>query len=165
MLRTFLLLNLQCLLFESRHLLYWYHSWIFLLNTTWNNIFFLSIIFCEAVAIYGIIMAIVFSQKTNNPQLNEDGTYLSTDLFAGFAIFTSGLTVGFANLFCGYVYSQITRKTDERAKSGVSMWYNVNLKCLSVMQYLCRCYWKQLCACRCTKRQSLREDSYRRNFR
>eukprot|EP01102_Stenamoeba_stenopodia_P023067 TRINITY_DN981_c0_g1_i1.p1 TRINITY_DN981_c0_g1~~TRINITY_DN981_c0_g1_i1.p1 ORF type:complete len:176 (+),score=29.65 TRINITY_DN981_c0_g1_i1:215-742(+) len=61
----------------------------------------ISIIFCEAVAIYGIIMAIVFAQKTNNPQLNEDGTFSSQDLYAGFAIFSSGLTVGFANLFCG----------------------------------------------------------------
>jgi len=83
-----------------------YFQWIFFLKKNpkdCSNILFQSIIFCEAVAIYGIIMAIVFSQKMNNPQLNEDGTYQAQDLFAGFSIFTSGLTVGFANLFCGYV--------------------------------------------------------------
>jgi len=57
----------------------------------------ISIIFCEAVAIYGIIMAIVFSGKivgTTEPPTDSMR-------FSGWSIFASGLTVGFANLFCG----------------------------------------------------------------
>jgi len=58
-----------------------------------------SIIFCEAVAIYGIIMAIIFAGKYNNV-----GTvYTNTEYFAGVSIFASGFLVGFCNLFCGYV--------------------------------------------------------------
>eukprot|EP00128_Syssomonas_multiformis_P016283 Colp12_sorted_trinity150504_noHs@29307 len=65
----------------------------------------ISIIFCEAVAIYGIIMAIVF---TNNFKM-DDASYTvqagdsvwRNDLFGGYAMFAGGLTVGLANLFCG----------------------------------------------------------------
>jgi len=57
----------------------------------------ISIIFCEAVAIYGIIMAIVFQTKITAPLQVPDDAYR----FVGWAIFCSSLTVGFANLFCG----------------------------------------------------------------
>ncbi|ORZ36967.1 putative vacuolar ATP synthase proteolipid subunit [Catenaria anguillulae PL171] len=55
-----------------------------------------SIIFCEAVAIYGIIVAIVFSAK-----LGEASTYTIASYFTGYAIFWSGLTVGICNIACG----------------------------------------------------------------
>jgi len=58
----------------------------------------ISVIFCEAVAIYGIIMAIIFQGKLEN--FGVDGPQLH-DFFAGFSIFWAGITVGFCNLFCG----------------------------------------------------------------
>jgi V-type H+-transporting ATPase proteolipid subunit len=56
----------------------------------------ISIIFCEAVAIYGIIMAIIFQGK-----LGDFGDPTPRDYYAGFALFWGGITVGFSNLFCG----------------------------------------------------------------
>ncbi|EOO01500.1 putative vacuolar atp synthase subunit c protein [Phaeoacremonium minimum UCRPA7] len=59
----------------------------------------ISIIFCEVVAIYGIIMSIIFSAKMNGlegAQLYDDSTY-----YTGYALFWAGLTVGMCNLICG----------------------------------------------------------------
>mmetsp|Transcript_26649 Transcript_26649/g.51976 ORF Transcript_26649/g.51976 Transcript_26649/m.51976 type:complete len:215 (+) Transcript_26649:55-699(+) len=89
----------------------------------------ISVIFCEAVAIYGVIIAIILSTKMGTPEdypqntavdctspavlkmtwprLPGDGAacqgslYMKNLLFAAYAIFNSGLTVGFSNLFCG----------------------------------------------------------------
>ncbi|KAI9204874.1 uncharacterized protein BJ171DRAFT_459037 [Polychytrium aggregatum] len=60
----------------------------------------ISIIFCEVVAIYGLIIGIVFTAKLSN---SEDVTrgFSSDAYFAGYAMFWSGLTVGISNLFCG----------------------------------------------------------------
>lgn len=66
----------------------------------------ISIIFCEAVAIYGIIMSIVLSQKVESfdqAKLLRDGNFVRAheNYSSGLMLFGSGLTVGFSNLFCG----------------------------------------------------------------
>ncbi|KAM3719061.1 V-type proton ATPaseproteolipid subunit c'' [Dirofilaria immitis] len=61
-----------------------------------------SIIFCEAVAIFGIIMAFVFLGKIRgfNRALASD-VVLSRNIASGYMIFGGGLTVGFSNFVCG----------------------------------------------------------------
>lgn len=59
----------------------------------------ISIIFCEVVAIYGVIMAIVFSSKVENTDIRAATSPES--YYTGFALFWSGLTVGLCNLVCG----------------------------------------------------------------
>lgn len=64
----------------------------------------ISVIFCEAVAIYGLITAIVlsgylddFSMKLAETNDNIRGK----NWMAGYLMFGAGLAVGFVNLFCG----------------------------------------------------------------
>ncbi|KAK8052001.1 vacuolar ATP synthase 20 kDa proteolipid subunit [Apiospora rasikravindrae] len=59
----------------------------------------ISIIFCEVVAIYGVIMAIVFSSKVG--AISEDMLADANSYYTGFALFWAGLTVGGCNLVCG----------------------------------------------------------------
>ncbi|KAJ5558838.1 ATPase F0/V0 complex subunit C [Penicillium sp. DV-2018c] len=59
----------------------------------------ISIIFCEVVAIYGVIMAIVFSSKLS--QVPEAAIHTSSNHYTGYAVFWGGITVGFCNLICG----------------------------------------------------------------
>ena len=59
----------------------------------------ISIIFCEVVAIYGVIMAIILSSKLK--AVAGDAIYSGSNYFTGYAIFWSGLTVGMCNLICG----------------------------------------------------------------
>jgi len=60
-----------------------------------------SVIFCEAVAIYGVVVAILLATKTEAVAVLENGDYPSSAKTAGYAIFAAGGTVGFANLVCG----------------------------------------------------------------
>lgn len=70
----------------------------------------ISIIFCEAVAIYGIIIAILMVQKIKSPTDSlydrmdtgePKGTYSHAAVFSGASLFGAGLTVGFTNIACG----------------------------------------------------------------
>jgi V-type H+-transporting ATPase proteolipid subunit len=59
----------------------------------------ISIIFCEVVAIYGVIMAIVFSSKLN--YVDPVNVYSGSNMYTGFSLFWGGITVGACNLICG----------------------------------------------------------------
>jgi F0F1-type ATP synthase membrane subunit c/vacuolar-type H+-ATPase subunit K len=59
----------------------------------------ISIIFCEVVAIYGVIMAIVFSSKLG--AVPYERIRSPENYYTGFALFWAGLTVGVCNLICG----------------------------------------------------------------
>merc|ERR1712072_1414799 len=80
----------------------------------------ISVIFCEALAIYGVIIAIISATKVHEDEVKESwiakgasGTAMVTSYFgsgfdwdpqvihAGYAVFASGVTVGLANLSCG----------------------------------------------------------------
>jgi V-type H+-transporting ATPase 21kDa proteolipid subunit len=62
-----------------------------------------SVIFCEAVAIYGLIVAIIMSGKlgklTDDPYYNLP-TFQAAE-FAGYCLFAGGMVVGLSNLACG----------------------------------------------------------------
>lgn len=60
----------------------------------------ISIIFCEVVAIYGLIMSIVFSSKLGTVSSYEQ-LFTKGNMYTGYALFWAGLTVGVCNLICG----------------------------------------------------------------
>ncbi|GMH36035.1 hypothetical protein BSKO_03903 [Bryopsis sp. KO-2023] len=60
----------------------------------------ISIIFCEAVAIYGVIVAIILATKVEDVDMEYAGN-LVKNKHAGYAYFGAGLTTGFSNLVCG----------------------------------------------------------------
>uniref|UniRef100_A0A7S3PSR1 V-ATPase proteolipid subunit C-like domain-containing protein n=1 Tax=Aplanochytrium stocchinoi TaxID=215587 RepID=A0A7S3PSR1_9STRA len=59
----------------------------------------ISVIFCEATAIYGVIIAIILNGKINEGPISKEGC--AAAYFAGYSIFWSGLSVGLTNLFSG----------------------------------------------------------------
>merc|ERR1719305_700047 len=64
-----------------------------------------SIIFCEAGAIYGVIMAIIMANKIEGaPQFVVPETptgWQAQTMVAGWCLFSVGLSVGLSNLVCG----------------------------------------------------------------
>lgn len=71
---------------------------------------FRSVIFCEAVAIYGVIVAIILATKVEDVNMN-DLERLAKNMHAGYAYFGAGIITGFANLVCGYVWSLVWNST------------------------------------------------------
>ncbi|KAI5868486.1 vacuolar ATP synthase 20 kDa proteolipid subunit [Durotheca rogersii] len=59
----------------------------------------ISIIFCEVVAIYGVIMAIVFSSMVG--YVGDSELFNGNSYYTGYALFWAGITVGGCNLVCG----------------------------------------------------------------
>jgi len=70
----------------------------------------ISVIFCEAVAIYGLIIAIVLSgqiQKYSPEIVMGDDKLKRANWFAGYTMFGAGLTTGLVNLVCGICVGQV----------------------------------------------------------
>lgn len=62
----------------------------------------ISVIFCEAVAIYGLIIAIILAGGLEEYSEGKVGAdVVDRNLFSGYLMFAAGLTVGLTNLFCG----------------------------------------------------------------
>ena len=64
-----------------------------------------SVIFCEATAIYGVILAIILLSKISAPKDKgyqlASGWNWGTFYYAGYAVFFSGCSVGFTNIASG----------------------------------------------------------------
>lgn len=63
--------------------------------------YFCSIIFCEAVAIYGVIVSIILQTKVEPVKPGPDGSYSIAAYNAGYAILGAGSVTGWSNLACG----------------------------------------------------------------
>jgi V-type H+-transporting ATPase proteolipid subunit len=61
----------------------------------------ISVIFCEATAIYGVIIAIILSQQLRKPEGVFSEATMVQNYYAGYALFTAGLSVGLTNIASG----------------------------------------------------------------
>jgi len=64
-----------------------------------------SVIFCEATAIYGVIMAIILANKVKHPDVASNYLPEKWDFYgfyyAGYGMFSAGLSVGLTNIASG----------------------------------------------------------------
>lgn len=61
-----------------------------------------SVIFCEAVAIYGLITAVILGGVMEKYTVDTASLRIKqTNYLAGYLMFGAGVSVGFVNLFCG----------------------------------------------------------------
>lgn len=72
----------------------------------------ISVIFCEAVAIYGLITAIIMTSDVDEFHLDPNdwdaaATSKSLNWLSGYIMFGVGLTVGLVNLFCGWAVGMV----------------------------------------------------------
>jgi len=70
----------------------------------------ISVIFCEAVAIYGLIIAIVLSgqiEKYTESVVADDDDIKRRNWFSGYTMFGAGITTGLVNLVCGICVGQV----------------------------------------------------------
>ncbi|XP_053608339.1 V-type proton ATPase 21 kDa proteolipid subunit c''-like [Plodia interpunctella] len=61
----------------------------------------ISIIFCEAVAIYGLITGIILTGYINKYEYDATDMEMKKYLYSGYIIFGAGITVGLVNMACG----------------------------------------------------------------
>mmetsp|Transcript_5027 Transcript_5027/g.7176 ORF Transcript_5027/g.7176 Transcript_5027/m.7176 type:complete len:193 (-) Transcript_5027:170-748(-) len=65
----------------------------------------ISVIFCEATAIYGVIMAIILANKVKKPEYAYSQLPDAWDFpgyyYAGYGMFSAGLSVGLTNIASG----------------------------------------------------------------
>jgi len=62
----------------------------------------ISIIFCEATAIYGIIISVILNGKIHKTSALVASTDCAQAYFAGYCVFWSGLSVGLTNIASGW---------------------------------------------------------------
>lgn len=74
-------------------------------HTHSSSFYWCSVIFCEATAIYGVIMAIILTNKIKAPEnadyYLEEGWDYSGFYYAGYGMFSAGLSVGLTNIASG----------------------------------------------------------------
>ena len=62
---------------------------------------YFRVIFCEAVAIYGVIVAILLQGKPKEWKISDENTFHQAKKKA-YAVFWAGAICGVTNLFCGF---------------------------------------------------------------
>ena len=133
----------QPIWFQGNHVCHFtYVSWC---------LWYFSVIFCEAVAIYGVIVAIILQTKLESVPVSQ--IYAPESLRAGYAIFASGIIVGFANLVCGCVFFSASWRMQ------IDLFHPAVIYSSFFWQVVCRNNWKQLCTVWCSELLSLCEDS------
>ncbi|KPI83657.1 putative V-type ATPase C subunit [Leptomonas seymouri] len=63
----------------------------------------ISIIFCEAVAIYGVILSIIMMGKiqASSSSVGANGMYTYSTIAGGYTLFAAGIAMGVGNMACG----------------------------------------------------------------